>query len=102
MTDSFLIKIEKLINSELSSKILSSKIEFNELILKISHNEILEVIQFLKFDDRLKFRQLIDIAAIDYPNEEKRFEIVGAVIKSPFLPTYFLLIKKLRSKVMYE
>ena len=76
MTDSFLIKIEKLINSELSSKILSSKIEFNELILKISHNEILEVIQFLKFDDRLKFRQLIDIAAIDYPNEEKRFEIV--------------------------
>ena len=76
MTDKFLIKIEKLINSELSSKILSSKIEFNELIFKISHNEILEVIQFLKFDDRLKFKQLIDIAAIDYPNKEKRFEIV--------------------------
>ena len=76
MTDKFLIKIEKLINSELSSKILSSKIEFNELILKISHSEILDIIQFLKYDDRLKFKQLIDIAAIDYPNKEKRFEIV--------------------------
>ena len=76
MTDKFLIKIEKLINSELSSKILSSKIEFNELIFKISHSEILDVIQFLKYDDRLKFKQLIDIAAIDYPNKEKRFEIV--------------------------
>ena len=76
MTDKFLIKIEKLINSELSSKILSSKIEFNELIFKISHSEILDIIQFLKYDDRLKFKQLIDIAAIDYPNKEKRFEIV--------------------------
>ena len=47
MTDKFLIKIEKLINSELSSKILSSKIEFNELIFKISHSEILDIIQFL-------------------------------------------------------
>ena len=26
--------------------------------------------------NRLKFKQLIDIAAIDYPNEEKRFELV--------------------------
>ncbi len=71
-----LISTEKIINSELSSKILSSNIDFHELIFQISPNELIEVIQFLKFDDRLKFKQLIDIAAIDYPNEEKRFEIV--------------------------
>ena len=71
-----LISTEKIINSELSSKILSSNIDFHELIFQISSNELIEVIQFLKFDDRLKFKQLIDIAAIDYPNEEKRFEIV--------------------------
>ena len=58
MTDKFLIKIEKLINSELSSKILSSKIEFNELIFKISHSEILDIIQFLKYDERLKFKAI--------------------------------------------
>ena len=30
----------------------------------------------MKLDDKFKFKQLIDIAAIDYPNEEKRFELV--------------------------
>ncbi len=71
-----LIKVEKLINSELSSKILASEIKFSELLLKISVNEISDVILFLKSDKRLKFKQLIDIAAVDYPNEEKRFELV--------------------------
>ncbi len=69
-------KIEKIINAELSSKITSSKISFEELMLYTSANEITEVIQFLKSDNRFKFKQLIDIAAIDYPNKEKRFELV--------------------------
>ena len=69
-------KIEKLINSELSSKISSSEIKFEELLFKTSVSEIIEILKFLKFDNRFKFKQLIDIAAIDYPNEEKRFELV--------------------------
>ncbi len=76
MINKNLDKIEKLINSELSSKISSSEINFEELIFKTSVSEITEVIKFLKFDNRLKFKQLIDIAAIDYPNEDKRFELV--------------------------
>jgi NADH:ubiquinone oxidoreductase subunit C len=31
---------------------------------------------FLKSHDKLKFRQLIDIAGVDYPEEEKRFSLV--------------------------
>ena len=76
MIDKNLDKIEKLINAELSSKISGSEIQFNELLFKTSIGEIMDVIKFLKLDDRFKFRQLIDIAAIDYPNEEKRFELV--------------------------
>jgi len=76
MINKNLDKIEKLINSELSSKIASSEINFEELLFKTSVSEITEVIKFLKFDNRFKFKQLIDIAAIDYPNEEKRFELV--------------------------
>jgi len=76
MINKNLDKIEKLINSELSSKISSSEINFEELLFKTSVSEITEVIKFLKFDNRFKFKQLIDIAAIDYPNEEKRFELV--------------------------
>ena len=76
MIDQNLNKVEKLINSELSSKISGSEIKFGELLFKTSVSEIPEVIKFLKLDNKFKFKQLIDIAAIDYPNEEKRFELV--------------------------
>ena len=76
MIEKKLNKLEKLINAELSSKISESIINFNELLLKTSINDIIDVIKFLKLDDKFKFKQLIDIAAIDYPNEEKRFELV--------------------------
>ena len=67
---------EKLINAELSSKILGSEVKFEELLFKTSSNNIIEVLKFLKLDNRFKFKQLIDIAAIDYPDKEKRFELV--------------------------
>ena len=76
MFDQNLNKVEKLINSELSSKISGSEIKFGELLFKTSVSEIPEIIKFLKLDNKFKFKQLIDIAAIDYPNEEKRFELV--------------------------
>ena len=76
MIDQNLNKVEKLIKSELSSKISGSEIKFGELMFKTSVSEIPEVIKFLKLDNKFKFKQLIDIAAIDYPNDEKRFELV--------------------------
>ncbi len=76
MTEKNLNTIEKLVNAELSSKISSSEIDYGELLFKISVNEIIDVIKFLKLDNRFKFNQLIDIAAIDYPNKDKRFELV--------------------------
>ena len=59
--------LEKLINSELSSKVKSSKIENNELLIETEENELLDVVQFLKSNEKCKFRQLIDIAGVDYP-----------------------------------
>ena len=69
-------KLEKLINSELASKIQSSCVENEELLIQISENNLVEVVQFLKSNEQCKFKQLIDIAGIDFPDEEKRFEIV--------------------------
>ena len=76
MTEKKLNMLEKSVNAELSSKISGSEINFKELLFKIPVSEIIEVIKFLKLDNKFKFSQLIDIAAIDYPNEEKRFELV--------------------------
>ena len=65
--------LEKLINSELSSKVKSSIIENNELLIETEESELLDVVQFLKSNEKCKFRQLIDIAGVDYPENEKRF-----------------------------
>ena len=69
-------ELEKLVNSELTSKIKKTSITFNELLVNTSEDELINVIFFLKSHDKLKFRQLIDIAGVDYPEEEKRFSLV--------------------------
>jgi NADH-quinone oxidoreductase subunit C len=69
-------ELEKLVNSELTSKIKKTTISFNELLVDTSEDELINVILFLKSHDKLKFRQLIDIAGVDYPEEEKRFKLI--------------------------
>ena len=69
-------KLEKLINSELTSMVQSSIINNNELLIEVNEKDLIEVIQFLKSNEKLKFRQLIDIAGVDYPDKEKRFQLV--------------------------
>ena len=72
----FLKEIEKIVNSELTSKIKKTSILFDELLIETDENELLNVIQFLKSNNKLKFRQLIDIAGVDYPEDEKRFKLI--------------------------
>ena len=69
-------ELEKLVNAELASKVLNSFIEFDELLIETNIDDLKEVLQFLKSNDSCKFRQLIDIAGVDYPEEEKRFQLV--------------------------
>ena len=85
--------LEKLINSELSSKVKLSKIENNELLIETEENELLDVVQFLKSNEKCKFRQLIDIAGVDYPENEKRFELIYLFLSHEHNLRIKLLIK---------
>ena len=85
--------LEKLINSELSSKIKSSIIENNELLVETEEVELLDVVQFLKSHEKCKFRQLIDIAGVDYPENEKRFELIYLFLSHEHNLRIKLLIK---------
>ena len=85
--------VEKLINSELTSKIQKSVIENQELLIEINELDLIEVIQFLKSNERLKFKQLIDIAGVDYPDEEKRFQLVYLFLSHEYNNRIKLLIK---------
>ena len=69
-------ELEKVVNSELASKILKSSIEFNELLVEVNTSDLINIIQFLKSNDNCKFKQLIEIAGVDYPEDEKRFKLV--------------------------
>ena len=69
-------KIEKIVNSELTTKIQNSSIKNDELLIEIDENDLLDVLLFLKSNERCKFRQLVDIAGVDYPENEKRFNII--------------------------
>ena len=85
--------IEKLINSELSSKIQNSSINHDELLIEIDEKDLIDVIQFLKSNENCKFRQLIDIAGVDYPEDEKRFELVYLFLSHEHNTRIKLLIK---------
>jgi len=86
-------KIEKLINSELSSKVHSSSINNNELSIEINENDLVEVVQFLKLNENCKFKQLIDIVGVDYPENDKRFELVYLFLSHENNTRIKLLIK---------
>ena len=90
---SLLKDLEKLINSELSSKVKSSIIENNELLIETEDSELLDVVQFLKSNEKCKFRQLIDIAGVDYPENEKRFELIYLFLSHEHNLRIKLLIK---------
>ena len=68
--------LEKIINSELTSKVKSSKIKHNQIYLNIEESELINVTMFLKNNNNTKFKQLIDITAVDYPDNDRRFKLV--------------------------
>ena len=76
--------LEKKINSELATKINDSKISHNQLYLKIDHEDLLEVVTFLKTNSDTKFRQLIDITAVDYPEKSQRFKMLYLFLSHQF------------------
>ena len=77
-------KLEKKINSELNTKINSSKIKNDQIYLNIDSNDINDVIFFLKNNENTNFKQLIDITAVDYPENEKRFKLVYLLLSHEF------------------
>jgi len=68
--------LEKTVNSGLTAAIKKSEINFGQLFIEINIENLISVILFLKTNEKCKFKQLIDITAVDYPQKEKRFKVV--------------------------
>ena len=76
--------LEKKINSELTTKINSTNIKHGQLYIDIDKEDLLDVVLFLKTNKDTKFRQLIDITVVDYPESSKRFKVVYLFLSHEF------------------
>ena len=68
--------LERTVNSGLTTAIKKSEINFDQLFIEVQVEDIIATVLFLKTNKKCKFKQLIDITAVDYLQKEKRFKIV--------------------------
>jgi len=76
--------LEKKINSELNTKINESKLKHNQIYINIDSVDLIDVTLFIKTNKNTKFRQLIDITAVDYPEKKRRFKMVYLFLSHEF------------------
>ena len=76
--------LEKKINSELTTKINKTEITHSQLYIDIDKEDLIDVTLFIKTNQETKFRQLIDITVIDYPENNQRFEMVYLFLSHEF------------------
>jgi NADH-quinone oxidoreductase subunit C len=79
-----LTDLEKKINSELTTKINKSVIRHEQLYLYIDSEDLIDVTLFIKSNVNTKFRQLIDVTAVDYPENAQRFKLVYLFLSHEF------------------
>ena len=68
--------LERTVNSGLTTAVKISKINFGQLFIEIDIEALYSTILYLKTNNKCRFKQLIDITAVDYPKKEKRFKLV--------------------------
>ena len=71
-----------LVVQTISEKInpIDVKVINNQIEIIIESRQIISSFQFLKDSSKCQFRQLTDIAGVDYPDRENRFEVVYHVL----------------------
>jgi NADH-quinone oxidoreductase subunit C len=64
------------IRAKLADAVIDCDIAYGELNVTVQAARIIEVLTFLRDDGECLFRTLIDITAVDYPERERRFDVV--------------------------
>ena len=71
-----LIDLMDHIAESLEGAVTAHEIKNDEMILTAEREEIVRVLQFLRDDSECQFKMLVGICGVDYPEREKRFDIV--------------------------
>ena len=68
--------LERTVKSGLAAAAKTTKINYGQLFIETSVKTLYSIILYLKTNSKCRFKQLIDITAVDYPEKEKRFKLV--------------------------
>lgn len=60
----------------LGESIESREVRYHELTVTVARTDIVKVARFLRDDVRCQFASIIDVCGVDYPEREKRFDVV--------------------------
>jgi NADH-quinone oxidoreductase subunit C len=74
--DEILDNLGRTIATALSAAVEEYSVTHQELTVKARSADIVAVLRFLRDDPRCLFWNIIDIAAVDWPSRERRFDVV--------------------------
>lgn len=64
------------VTDRIGPALVDSKVKNGELTLRVDRDQIVKVLTFLRDDPNCQFKQLMDIAGVDYPERVRRFDVV--------------------------
>ncbi len=56
--------------------VLETSLAFGELTLRVARDKIVDVVTFLRDDEKCRFITIVDVCGVDYPEREERLEVV--------------------------
>ena len=74
--DAALRDLGELIAASLGEAVTSTEVSTGELVIHAEANQIVKVLTYLRDDANCRFKLLVDVCGVDYPENEQRFEIV--------------------------
>ena len=74
--DAALLALSDHIAGALGPAIVDRRIAFGELALTVQGSDIVFALTFLRDDPACAFRNFVDICGVDYPQRERRFDVV--------------------------
>lgn len=89
LTNEFL---ENLLKEQFGDKILKSEVIQNQLQMEINGKDILEIVTFVKNDERCQFDYLVDIGGVDYLKIPERPERFGVIYVLQNMTSYFRFV----------
>ena len=56
--------------------VVAANVRLGELMLETTSDKLIALLTFLRDDPRCLFKQLVDVCGVDWPEREKRFDVV--------------------------